>query len=95
MSTTGTWLDKDSGKIVHKAPRRGRLLVAPGREATNAEKALVELYQDNVATNAAELHAPPAEGRTVQSSDMTVETPEPVKPPAKKAPAKKAPAVKG
>lgn len=79
MSTTGTWLDKDTGKIVHKAPRRGRLLVAPGREATNAEKALVELYQENVTTTVAEFHAPA----------------EPVKAPAKKAPAKKAPAVKG
>jgi hypothetical protein len=79
MSTTGTWLDKDSGKIVHKAPRRGRLLVAPGREATNAEKALVELYESNVTTTADEFHAAPATAPA----------------PAKKAPAKKAPAVKG
>ncbi|WCO67879.1 hypothetical protein PO878_03965 [Iamia majanohamensis] len=84
-STNGVWLDKATGKIVHSQPERGRQIVPPGRSATNAEKATVELYRENTETVAAELHDAPTEGRAVQSSHMGSE-----KAPVKKAAAKKA-----
>ena len=53
-SATGVWLDKDTGKVVTKAPHRGRQLVAPGHEVTPELQANIDLNEANHATFAAE-----------------------------------------
>lgn len=60
-TTTGVWLDKDSGKIVTKAPHRGRLLVAPGHEVTDELQADIDRQKadfDTFADTQAAVEAP-------------------------------------
>lgn len=51
---TGTWLDLDTGAIVHSEPRRGRLLVAPGDGPTPEMLEMIDRYQANFETADAE-----------------------------------------
>lgn len=77
-TTTGVWLDKDSGKIVTTAPHRGRLLVAPGHEVTDELQADIDRQK--------------ADHDTFTATQAAVEAPskaaEPTKAPAKRAAAK-------
>lgn len=40
----GIWLDKDTGKIARKPPRRGRLLVPAGEEVDDAAQAVIDQH---------------------------------------------------
>lgn len=50
-SKSGTWLDTESGKIVHSAPVNGRLLVNEGEEITPAVQATIDQFAEDHAEN--------------------------------------------
>ena len=68
----GVWLDKDSGKIVKSRPARGRQLVAPGKEITAREQAIIDRYSQPVETAAA--RSEDVETATVDDKTVTTKT---------------------
>ena len=48
ISTTGVWLDKETGEIVTARPQRARQLVAPGHEVGRTEQAFIDRHEANV-----------------------------------------------
>ena len=48
-TTSGVWLDIDTGDIVTTPPHRGRQLVAPGHQPTNAQQTFIDRYRADYA----------------------------------------------